>query len=68
MATKTKKPRKSKETKSVEVVQTPTPVVAQPVKVRMLPHNMAHEIVLLQNRVAELEEKLASVLEQLSTK
>jgi hypothetical protein len=64
MATKTKKTRKSKKTESVEAEV----ATVQPVRRRLLPHNMAHEIVLLQQRVAELERKLDSALHQLSTK
>jgi hypothetical protein len=66
MATKTKKTRKSKKTESVE--SEVVAAVVQPVRRRLLPHNMAHEIILLQQRVAELEKRLNSALEQLSTK
>lgn len=66
MATKTKKSKKSKTAEVVDVVTPPSP--AQPIKItpvvrkRLLPHNVAHEIALLQERVAELERKLSTIL------
>jgi len=70
MATKTKKSKKPKKTEAPDVVveSSKNEPVLQSVRKRLLPHNMAHEIVLLQQRVSELEQKLASVLEQFSTK
>lgn len=61
MATKSKKPRKSKNT-DIKPTESAPAQVAPPVRKRLLPHNMAHEITLLKERVAELEKKLQSIL------
>jgi hypothetical protein len=64
MATKSKKTRKVKNDTPTEVVTQQSQKVSPPAKKRMLPHNMAHEISLLQERVAKLEQTLESILSQ----
>lgn len=62
MAAKSKKPRKTKKSDVVETEVVHPQISSPPVKKRLLPHNMAAEIALLQDRVSELEKKIESIL------